>query len=73
MDLYLGVDIGSVTAKFALTDKSGELVSSVYLRTSGKPIPAIQQGLRQIRKDCLTMVLFKASVLPGVHGTWLES
>ena len=50
MDLYLGVDIGSVTAKFALTDKSGELVSSVYLRTSGKPIPAIQQGLRQIRE-----------------------
>ena len=49
MDLYLGVDVGSVTAKFALIDKSGELLSSVYLRTSGKPIPAIQQGLSQIR------------------------
>jgi predicted CoA-substrate-specific enzyme activase len=51
MDLYLGVDVGSVTAKLALIDRYGELLSSVYLRTSGKPILAIQEGLRQMKQE----------------------
>ena len=51
MDLYLGVDVGSVTAKFALIDGDGQVLRSAYLRTSGRPISAIQQGLRQIREE----------------------
>jgi predicted CoA-substrate-specific enzyme activase len=51
MDLYLGVDVGSVTAKFALIDRDGRVLGSAYLRTSGRPISAIQQGLRQIREE----------------------
>lgn len=50
MDLYLGVDVGSVTAKLALINSNRELVSSVYLRTSGTPILAIQEGLRQMKQ-----------------------
>jgi predicted CoA-substrate-specific enzyme activase len=49
MDLYLGIDIGSVTIKLALIDDGGRFVDSVYLRTQGKPIWALQQGLRQLR------------------------
>ena len=49
MDLYLGIDIGSVTIKLALIDEGGQFVDSVYLRTQGKPIWAIQQGLTQLR------------------------
>lgn len=51
MDFYLGVDVGSVTAKFALIDRDGQVLDSAYLRTSGSPICAIQQGLRQIREE----------------------
>jgi predicted CoA-substrate-specific enzyme activase len=48
MNLYLGVDIGSVTIKLALIDGSGQFIDSVYLRTEGKPIWALQLGLRQL-------------------------
>ena len=49
MNLYLGIDIGSVTIKLALLDGDGNFSDSVYLRTQGKPIQAIQQGLMQLR------------------------
>lgn len=64
MDLYLGVDVGSVTAKLALINRSGELVSSVYLRTSGKPIEAIQEGLRQMKQEAP-----RGSAIRGVGTT----
>ena len=51
MNLYLGIDIGSVTIKLALIDEGGQFVDSVYLRTQGKPIWAIQQGLKHLRAE----------------------
>jgi predicted CoA-substrate-specific enzyme activase len=49
MDVYLGVDVGSVTTKFALVTARGELVAHNYLRTQGKPIVVVQQGLKEIQ------------------------
>ncbi len=49
MDLYLGIDIGSVTAKLALVDRAGRFVASVYRRTQGQPVQALQQGLADLR------------------------
>lgn len=51
MDIYLGIDVGSVTTKFAALDKDSQLASSIYLRTQGKPIAMIQQGLRKMREE----------------------
>jgi len=51
MDIYLGIDVGSVTTKFAVLDKNSQLIRSLYLRTQGKPIAMIQQGLKQIREE----------------------
>ena len=45
--IYLGIDVGSVTTKFAVVDKAGNLVASHYSRTAGRPIETIQAGLRQ--------------------------
>lgn len=50
MSFYLGIDIGSVSAKFALLEGEGRLVESVYLRTHGRPIAAIQEGLSRLRR-----------------------
>jgi predicted CoA-substrate-specific enzyme activase len=47
---YLGIDVGSVTAKFVLLEEDGGLADSVYLRTHGKPIAGIQEGLSLIQK-----------------------
>ncbi|MFQ6121522.1 MAG: acyl-CoA dehydratase activase [Dehalococcoidales bacterium] len=51
MEVYLGIDIGSVTTKFAVLNKSDELVAKLYLPTQGKPIDMVQQGLKQIEQQ----------------------
>lgn len=48
---YLGIDIGSVTVKLALLTGEEEPVAHKYLRIQGKPIVALQQGLREIRRQ----------------------
>src|SRR4030043_79331 len=64
MDIYLGIDVGSVTTKFAVLDKNSQLVDSIYLRTQGKPIIMIQQGLRMLRGK-----LPQDSVIRGIGTT----
>lgn len=47
---YMGVDVGSVSTDFVLIDNSMKVIEKIYLRTKGKPINAIQEGLK-ILKD----------------------
>ncbi len=51
MDVYLGIDVGSVTTKLAVIDEREELVTALYVPTQGKPIPVVQQGLREIERQ----------------------
>src|SRR4030042_647583 len=48
MRVCLGVDVGSVTTKLALLTEEGEVGETLYLRTDGHPIRAIQEGLREL-------------------------
>lgn len=48
-EVFLGIDVGSVTTKVAAVDRAGRLVASLYGRTAGRPIEAVQDGLRRIR------------------------
>ena len=48
MEVYLGIDVGSVTTKFAVLNRNAELIASLYLPTEGKPVAMVQQGLKQI-------------------------
>jgi predicted CoA-substrate-specific enzyme activase len=51
MEVYLGIDVGSVTTKFAVLNQSDELVFHLYLPTQGKPIEMVQQGLKQVKQQ----------------------
>ena len=51
MEVYLGVDVGSVTTKMVLLDGGGGLLASCYLRTQGRPIEAVQRGLADIAPE----------------------
>lgn len=51
MEAYLGIDVGSVTTKFAVLNKGDELVAHLYLPTQGKPIEMTQKGLAQIKEQ----------------------
>ena len=53
LTVYLGIDVGSVTTKVALVDEKGKFVDSYMLRTSGKPVAAVQSGLRELYKKAL--------------------
>lgn len=46
--VFLGIDVGSVTTKLALIDEYGKHVNSTMLRTSGKPVIAIQNGMKNL-------------------------
>ena len=48
LDVYLGIDVGSVTTKLALVDEKGKYVDSYMLKTAGKPVDAVQNGMKQI-------------------------
>jgi len=45
---YLGLDIGSVSTNVVVIDEGGAVVHDVYLRTAGRPIEAVQQGLAEV-------------------------
>jgi len=51
MKAYLGIDVGSVTTKFAVLDENDKLISTVYLPTRGNHIRMVQQGLKQIKQQ----------------------
>ncbi len=45
---YLGIDVGSVSTNVVVIDEQGKLIHEVYLRTAGRPIEAVQQGLAEV-------------------------
>ena len=51
MEAFLGIDVGSVTTKFAVLSEDSEVVTTLYLPTEGKPIEMVQYGLRQIEQQ----------------------
>jgi len=48
MEAYLGIDVGSVTTKFAVLDERDELVTALYTRTQGRPVDVIQDSMEEI-------------------------
>ena len=48
---YIGIDVGSVSTNIATIDDSNEVLASAYIRTHGRPIEAVQKGLRQVAKE----------------------
>lgn len=45
MTYYLGLDVGSITTKVVVIDEGDRVLTKVYLRNSGRPLEAIQQGM----------------------------
>ena len=56
-NVYLGIDVGSVTTKLALVNEQGKYVDSYMLKTAGKPVEAVQKGLQQILKQAKQRII----------------
>lgn len=48
---YLGIDVGSVSTNIVLMDENKEIIEKIYTKTQGKPIDAIQRGLKEIKSN----------------------
>lgn len=48
---FLGIDVGSISTNLAVVDDDGHLLAKRYLMTAGRPIDAVNQGLREIGED----------------------
>jgi predicted CoA-substrate-specific enzyme activase len=64
MGHYLGIDVGSITTKLVVLSESDQVLARSYIRNSGRPIEAIQQGMEEI----LTQ-LGKTIAIDGVATT----
>lgn len=48
---YLGVDVGSVSTNLVVIDETNKMLAEKYLRTNGKPIQTVQEGLYAIGQE----------------------
>jgi predicted CoA-substrate-specific enzyme activase len=47
MKAFLGIDVGSVSINIVIMSEAGEVLTGLYLRTMGRPIEVIQEGLKK--------------------------
>jgi predicted CoA-substrate-specific enzyme activase len=50
-EVFLGIDVGSVSTNFTLTDWDGNLLKEIYVRTQGRPVQVVTEGLRDLREE----------------------
>ena len=50
-ELFMGVDVGSVSTNIVVIDKNTNLISSQYIRTNGQPLETVKKGLKQLKKE----------------------
>lgn len=48
-NVWIGIDVGSITCKFVIVDESRKILAATYERTHGRVIDAVKAGLEQIR------------------------
>ena len=65
MEAYLGIDVGSVTVKFAVLNTADELIASLYLPAGGRPVAVVQQGLGQIGRQLPPDIAIKGVATTG--------
>ncbi|OEF98488.1 acyl-CoA dehydratase activase [Desulfuribacillus alkaliarsenatis] len=51
MNVYLGIDVGSVSTNIVTIDEQGKVITSLYLRTHGRPIQTVQNGMKLLAKE----------------------
>ncbi len=65
IDVFLGIDIGSTTTKYALINNRNQIVHKRYMPTRGKPIEVTQTLLRIIREEMGNSIVIKGVATTG--------
>lgn len=51
MKYYLGIDVGSVSTDLAVIDEEENVILKYYLKTAGRPIDAVMEGMSGIKSS----------------------
>ncbi|MCD4792355.1 MAG: acyl-CoA dehydratase activase [Bacteroidales bacterium] len=65
LEVYLGLDVGSLSTNVVLIDKDNNVVARRYLPTASKPLTAIRKGLEEIYDEVGEKVIVKAAATTG--------
>ncbi|MEN1761888.1 acyl-CoA dehydratase activase [Anoxynatronum sibiricum] len=49
-ELYMGVDVGSVSTNIVVVDEAVNVISSQYIRTNGQPLETVKAGLKTLQR-----------------------
>ncbi|MEN8157241.1 MAG: acyl-CoA dehydratase activase [Bacteroidota bacterium] len=64
-EVYLGLDIGSLSTNVVLIDDQNRVIARRYLPTASKPLEAIRKGMAEISDEIGERVLVKAAGTTG--------
>ncbi len=64
-DVYLGLDVGSLSTNVVLIDRDNNVIARRYLPTASKPLDAIRRGLNEIFHEVGNRVRVKAAGTTG--------
>lgn len=67
--LFLGIDVGSVSTNLVLLDEDRNVIDKIYLRTSGRPLQTVQEGLKRM-KEAAGEARFPGWRPPAAPGGW---
>ncbi len=65
---YLGIDVGSISTDLVMIDEKGKIQEQLYLKTKGRPLTAIRQGLRELEENFDSKTIRKAGVTGSGRG-----
>lgn len=51
LEIYLGIDVGSVSTNIIALDENNEVVYKTYLRTKGRPIQTLLEGIKSVQEN----------------------
>jgi predicted CoA-substrate-specific enzyme activase len=64
-DVFIGIDVGSLSTNVVAIDENKNLLSKRYLMTAGRPINAIKQGLKEVGEEIADRVNVKGACVTG--------
>ncbi|NQU15781.1 MAG: CoA activase, partial [Desulfobacteraceae bacterium] len=65
MPVYLGVDVGSTTTKYAVINEGREIIHKGYVPTQGKPVEVTQNLLKIIRDEIGEKIEIRGTATTG--------
>ncbi len=65
LEVYLGVDVGSISTNVVVMDPQRRVLSKAYLMTAGKPLEAVRQGLDIVAKEVAGKVKILGTATTG--------